>query len=188
MARRRARRRTYSFNKYAETNRGKDIAVSAAKWCAQLLVVVLLAFLTVHLGGQTLTVRGESLEDTYKDGDVVLVNKMIYKITEPKRYDMVAFRTGGDDGHYSIKRVVAVPGDSVIIEDRVLKVNGEPLEAFPAFSDISYAGLADEEIILSEDEYFVMGDNCNSSEDSRVASVGNIERENMIGKVQMKLR
>lgn len=187
MARRRTRRRTYSFNRYAETNRGKDIAVGVAKWCGQIAIVILLAFLTVQFVGQTLTVRGESLEDTYKDGDVVLVNKLIYKLTEPKRYDMVAFRTSTDEGHYSIKRVVAVPGDSVIIEDGVLKINGEALEAFPAFSDISYAGLAKEEIILGNDEYFVMGDNCNSSEDSRVASVGNIKRDDMIGKVQFKL-
>jgi signal peptidase I len=66
-------------------------------------------------------------------------------------------------------------------------VNGEELSAFPAFSEIKNPGLASEEITLGEDEYFVMGDNCNNSEDSRVASVGNIKRENMIGKVQMRL-
>ncbi|MBE5955724.1 MAG: signal peptidase I [Lachnospiraceae bacterium] len=187
MARRRVRRRNYSFSRYTETNRGRDIAVGVAKWCGQIAIVILLAFLTVQFGVQTLTVRGESLEETYSDGDVVLVNKFIYKISEPKRYDMAAFRTGSEDGHYSIKRIVGVPGDSIIIEDGVLKINGESVDLFPAFSDINYAGLASEEIILDENEYFVMGDNCNNSEDSRVASVGNIERENMIGKVQTKL-
>ena len=187
MARRKVRRRNYSFSRYAETNRGRDIAVGVAKWCGQIAIVILLAFLTIQFGVQTLTVRGESLEETYSEGDVVLVNKFIYKISEPKRYDMAAFRTGSEDGHYSIKRVMGVPGDSIIIEDGVLKINGETVEAFPAFSDINYAGLASEEIILGEGEYFVMGDNCNNSEDSRVASVGNIKRDNMIGKVQMKL-
>jgi len=187
MARRRVRRRNYSFSRYTETNRGRVIAVGVAKWCGQIAIVILLAFLTVQFGVQTLTVRGESLEETYSDGDVVLVNKFIYKISEPKRYDMAAFRTGSEDGHYSIKRIVGVPGDSIIIEDGVLKINGESVDLFPAFSDINYAGLASEEIILDENEYFVMGDNCNNSEDSRVASVGNIERENMIGKVQTKL-
>ena len=187
MARRRVRRRNYSFSRYTETNRGRDILVGVAKWCFQIAVVVLLAFLTVQFGVQTLTIRGESLEETYSDGDVVLVNKFIYKIAEPKRFDMVAFRTGSEDSHYSIKRVIGVPGDCIIIEDNVLKINGETVEEFPAFSDISYAGLASEEIILDENEYFVMGDNCNSSEDSRVASVGNIKRDNMIGKVQIKL-
>lgn len=187
MARRKPRRRNYSFNRYNETNRGKDIAVGIAKWCGQIAIVVLLGFLTIQFGVQTLTVRGESLEETYRDGDVVLVNKLAYKLGEPKRYDMAAFRTGSESEHYSIKRVMGVPGDSIIIEDGVLKINGEEVEEFPVFSDISYAGLADEEIILGANEYFVMGDNCNSSEDSRVASVGNIKRENMIGKVQMKL-
>ena len=188
MAKRRVRRRNYSFNRYAETNRGRDIFVNVAKWCGQILIVIMLAFLTIQFGVQTLTVRGESLEEAYSDGDVVLVNKLIYKISEPKRYDMAAFRTGSEDDHYSIKRVVGVPGDSIIIEDGILKINGETVDAFPAFSDINYAGLASEEIVLGEDEYFVMGDNCNSSEDSRVASVGNIDRDNMIGKVQLKLR
>lgn len=187
MARRKVRRRNYSFSRYAETNRGRDIAVGVAKWCGQIAIVILLAFLTIQFGVQTLTIRGESLEETYSEGDVVLVNKFIYKISEPKRYDMAAFRTGSEDGHYSIKRVMGVPGDSIIIEDGVLKINGETVEDFPAFSDINYAGLASEEIILGEGEYFVMGDNCNNSEDSRVASVGNIKRDNMIGKVQMKL-
>ena len=187
MARRRVRRRNYSFNRYNETNRGRDIAVGVAKWCGQIAIVILLAFLTIQFGIQTLTVRGESLEETYSDGDVVLVNKFIYKISEPKRFDIAAFRTGGEDSHYSIKRVMGVPGDSIIIEDGILKINGEAVEGFPAFSDINYAGLAAEEIILDENEYFVMGDNCNNSEDSRVASVGNIERDNMIGKVQLRL-
>ncbi len=187
MAKRRARRRNYSFSRYAETNRGRDIAVGIVKWCGQIAIVILLAFLTIQFGVQTLTVRGESLEEAYSDGDVVLVNKFIYKISEPKRYDMAAFRTGSEDDHYSIKRVMGVPGDSIIIEDGVLKINGESVDAFPGFSDIKYAGLASEEIILGEDEYFVMGDNCNNSEDSRVASVGNIEKDNMIGKVQMRL-
>jgi signal peptidase I len=161
--------------------------MGVVKGCGQIAIVILLAFLTIQFGVQTLTVRGESLEAAYSDGDVVLVNKFIYKISDPKRYDMAAFQTGSEEGHYSIKRVVGVPGDSIIIEDGVLKINGEALDEFPAFSDISYAGLAAEEIILGEKEYFVMGDNCNNSEDSRVASVGNIERDNMIGKVQFKL-
>lgn len=187
MARRRVRRRSYSFNTYTETNRNLDITKTALKWVLQIAIVIFFGFLTVKFVGQTLTIRGESLEDTYLDGDVVFVNKLLYKIAEPKQYDMVAFKADNSDGnHYSIKRVVAVPGDRVIIEDGVLKVNGETLEGFPAFSEIANPGLAREEIIL-EDEYFVMGDNCNNSEDSRVVSVGNIKKENMIGKVQFKL-
>ena len=188
MARRRIRRRNYSFNTYAESNRNFDITKNVLKWALQIAIVIFLGFLTVKFVGQTLTIRGESLESTYYDGDVVLVNKLIYKMTEPKQYDMVAFRADNSDGnHYSIKRVVAVPGDSVIITDGVLLVNGQTLDGFPAFSQIDSPGLAKEEIILGDDEYFVMGDNCNNSEDSRVVSVGNIKRENMIGKVQMKL-
>jgi signal peptidase I len=188
MARRRARRRSSGHSSYQESNKSREITLSVLKWLGQILVVVFLAFLVVRFLGQTLTVRGESLEKTFYNGDVVFVNKLIYRIQEPKKYDMVVFRTeNNEENHYFIKRIVAVPGDTVVIEDGVLKVNGEELSAFPAFSEIKNPGLASEEITLGEDEYFVMGDNCNNSEDSRVASVGNIKRENMIGKVQMRL-
>lgn len=188
MARRRVRRRSFSHNSYNEPNKSREITVSVLKWLGEILIVILLAFLVVRFLAQTLTVRGESLEETFYNGDVVLVNKLIYRIQEPKKYDMVVFRTdSNEESHYFIKRIVAVPGDKVLIEDGILKVNGEEISAFPAFSEIKNPGLASEEIILGEDEYFVMGDNCNNSEDSRVASVGNIKRDNMIGKVQMKL-
>ncbi|MDO4554453.1 MAG: signal peptidase I [Lachnospiraceae bacterium] len=190
MARRRTRRRTTNRNNYNEPNKNREIAVTVLKWIGEIAAVCFLAFLVIYFAGQTLTIRGESLEDTFYDGDVVLVNKLIYRIQEPKQYDMVVFRTdsgGEDSNHYFIKRIVATPGDTVIIEDGVLKVNGEELSAFPAFSEIKNPGLASEEITLGEDEYFVLGDNCNNSEDSRVASVGNIKKENMIGKVQFKL-
>lgn len=188
MARRRMRRRSFSHSSYNEPNKSRELTISILKWIGQIIIVVLLAFLVIRFMGQTLTVRGESLEKTFYDGDVVLVNKLTYRIQEPKKYDMVVFRTdNNEENHYFIKRIVAVPGDTVLIEDGVLKVNGEELSAFPAFSEIKNPGLAAEEITLAEDEYFVMGDNCNNSEDSRVASVGNIKRENMIGKVQLKL-
>lgn len=188
MARRRGRRRNHSYGNYNEPNKSREIAVSVLKWIGEIAVVILLAFFVVRFVGQTLTVRGESLEKTFYNGDVVFVNKIIYRLQDPKKYDMAVFCTdSSEETHYFIKRIVAVPGDTVQIEDGVLKVNGEELSSFPAFSQIKNPGLAKEEITLGEDEYFVMGDNCNNSEDSRVASVGNIKKENMIGKVQMKL-
>lgn len=188
MARRRMRRRSFSHSSYNEPNKSRELTISILKWIGEIIIAVLLAFLVIRFMGQTLTVRGESLEKTFYDGDVVLVNKLTYRIQEPKKYDMIVFRTdNNEENHYFIKRIVAVPGDTVLIEEGVLKVNGEELSAFPAFSEIKNPGLASEEITLAEDEYFVMGDNCNNSEDSRVASVGNIKRENMIGKVQLKL-
>ena len=188
MARRRIRRRSYSFNSYNEPNKNREITLSVLKWIGEIAVCCFLAFLVVRFAGQTLTVRGESLEKTYYDGDEVLVNKLIYRIQEPKRYDMVVFRTdNNEENHYFIKRIVAVPGDTVQIQAGKLLVNGKTVSGFPAFLEIKNAGLAADEITLSENEYFVLGDNVNNSEDSRVASVGNIKKENIIGKVQTRL-
>ena len=181
-------RRSLNLDGYHEPNKNREIVISVLKWLMEIAIACLLAFLVVGFVAQTLTVRGESLEETFHDGDVVLVNKILYRVQDPKQFDMVVFKgNNSEENHYFIKRIVAVPGDKVLIKDGVLLVNGKELKNFPAFSEIKTPGLAKEEIVLAEGEYFVMGDNCNNSEDSRVASVGNIKRENLIGKVQMKL-
>ena len=85
-----------------------------------------------------------------------------------------------------MKRVVAVPGDTLYIKNGMLYVNGEIEEDY--FDDkIAEPGLAENEITLGEDEYFVIGDNCNNSEDSRSANIGNIKKEHIIGKAWFKM-
>ena len=84
-----------------------------------------------------------------------------------------------------MKRVIATPGDTVQIEGGIVYVNGEPLEEQAAVAAVENAMLAEEEITVGEDEYFVLGDNRNNSEDSRYASIGNVKREHIIGKAWM---
>ena len=85
-----------------------------------------------------------------------------------------------------MKRVVAVPGDTLYIKNGILYVNGETQEDY--FNDkIAEPGLAENEIILGDDEYFVIGDNCNNSEDSRSANIGNIQKKYIIGKAWFRM-
>ncbi|MBR5376656.1 MAG: signal peptidase I, partial [Lachnospiraceae bacterium] len=80
-----------------------------------------------------------------------------------------------------VKRVVGVPGDSVQIMNGMLFLNGQAQPDL--FHDsIADPGMIAQELTLGTDEYFVMGDNCNSSEDSRTANIGNVRRESIIGK------
>ena len=89
------------------------------------------------------------------------------------------------NGNYYVKRVIGLPGEKVQIKNGRIYVNGKKTKAFSNQKILS-AGLAADEITLKSKQYFVVGDNYNNSEDSRSASVGNIKRANIIGKVGIK--
>ncbi|MCD8300434.1 MAG: signal peptidase I, partial [Clostridiales bacterium] len=95
-------------------------------YAVEVFAALAVAFVLVYSLGMTVTVSGVSMEDTLESGDVVLVNRIIYSISSPRSGDVVVFKPNGNDkSQYYIKRVVAVPGDTVQITDRVLYVNGE---------------------------------------------------------------
>lgn len=166
--------------------RKKKISLSMTKNIALLVVEILialfLAFVVVYSVGMKVTVTGNSMEGTVSDGDSVFVNRLIYSLSEPKAGDVVVFLPNGNEkSHYYVKRVVAVEGDTVQISDGVLYVNGEMYDEEDTEAIVN-AGLAEEEITIGEDEYFVLGDNRNSSEDSRYANIGNVEKQYIVGK------
>lgn len=164
----------------------KRVNLSTAKngvlWAVEIIIVLALALALVYCAGMKVTVIGNSMENTLMDGSQVLVNRFTYNLTGPKSGDVIVFLPNGNEkSHYYIKRVVGVPGDKVQIIDGVLYVNGELFDE-QATDAIQNAGLAEEEITVGEDEYFVLGDNRNSSEDSRYANIGNVKKEYITGK------
>ena len=113
----------------------------------------------------------------------ILVNRFIYKVTNPQPNDIIVFLPNGNEkSHYYVKRVIAVPGDTVQIRDGAVFVNGKPFPEEIQTADIEDPGLAEEELVLGDDEFFVLGDNRNNSEDSRYANIGNIKKEYIVGK------
>ena len=167
--------------------RRKKVNLSAAKsgalWAVEIVIVLIIAFVVVYCAGMKVTVVGNSMESTLSDGSQVLVNRFTYNLSEPKPGDVIAFLPNGNEkSHYYIKRVVGVPGDKVQISDGVLYVNGELFDTTDTEA-IQNAGMAERELVVGEDEYFVLGDNRNSSEDSRYANIGNIKKEDITGKV-----
>ncbi len=157
-------------------------------WAGAVIGSVLLAFVLVHYCFEAIPVHGESMEPSYHNGSLVLVNKLAYRVGSPGRLDPVMIElSNGSSSHYSLKRVIGLPGEKILIEDGKLLINGEEIEGIFT-EEILSPGLAAYEVKLEENEYFVMGDNCNNSEDSRAGNIGNIKREEFAGKVVMTIR
>lgn len=169
------------------SRRKKKINMSIVKevisWVVEIAITLVIAFTFVYFVGLRTSVIGQSMADTLSNGDQILVNRFIYKVTDPKPNDLIVFLPNGNEkSHYYVKRVIAVPGDTVQIKSGAVYVNGELFEEEVDVSAMEEAGLAVDEIKLEEDEYFVLGDNRNNSEDSRYANIGNVKKEYMIGK------
>jgi signal peptidase I len=127
---------------------------------------------------------------TLYDGESVWVNKFKYKISDPERFDIIVFPYEYQANTYFIKRIIGLPGETVYIdEEGNIYINGEILDEDYGYEVIlpENRGLAAEEIVVGENEYFVLGDNRNNSMDSRYNNVGNISRDRIIGKAVFRL-
>ena len=156
---------------------------NAVVWMLEIAIVLAIAFVFVYYIGFRTSVVGQSMAPTLENKQEILVNRFIYSISDPKPNDIVVFLPNGNEkAHYYVKRVIGVPGDTVQIKDGAVYVNGELFEEKVETAAILDAELASEKSVLEEDEYFVLGDNRNNSEDSRYANIGNVKKEYMIGK------
>lgn len=150
---------------------------------SRIAVICLLAFILVWNLGQRVSMIGDSMSPALKNGDIVLVNRVVYNARRPRRGDVIVFKPkGNENSHYYIKRVVGLPGETVEIIENGIYINGEKLEETYQTTKLDRVGRASEKIKLDEDEYFVLGDDRENSEDSRDADVGNVKREYIYGK------
>ena len=170
---------------YFEKKKGRKRAVSIRRaflFLFQAVLVCAAAVLLVVFFVYRVSNAGDSMSPALKNGDVVLVNRLTYQIKGPARGDIIVFRPGGNENtHYSIKRVVGLPGETVQIIDGSVYIDGEEAERDIYAADIEYAGTAEEPVELGEDEYFVIGDNTGVSDDSRTEDVGNVRLEDICG-------
>ena len=157
---------------------------------ATLLVVfaaAVLGYALITFGFQTMRVQGSSMEPALSAGDTVLVSKLSYLFGSVKRGDIVAIRAMGSDSYFDIKRVIGIPGDKISIMGGRILVNEEPLD--PAYDPgtVQSPGRLSTPVTLGEKEYFVIGDNISSSEDSRFSTYGNVQQSEIRGKVFYRL-
>ena len=137
----------------------KNILKEILSTSIYLLVVLCAAYLIITYVGQRTQVSGSSMETTLSDGDNLLVDKITYRFSDPKRFDIIVFPFQYDTDTYYIKRIIGMPGETVQIDyDGNIYIDGEILEESYGREVIQNPGRAAEPITLGEDEYFVMGD------------------------------
>jgi signal peptidase I len=152
-------------------------------WIVELAIVIVMAYVIVSSFGCRTSVVGQAMESQLNNNDQILVNKFIYMLTRPKTGDVVVFLPNGNEkSHYYVRRVIGTPGDTVQIVNGAVYINGTLYNEDLDVAAIEDAGLAAEELTLGKDEYFVLGDNRNNSEDSRYANIGMVKKDYMLGK------
>lgn len=152
------------------------------------MIVIFLAFVIVYSVGMRTSVVGDSMEPMLGNGQEILMNRVIYRLSSPKRGDVIVFLPNGNqNSHYYVKRVVGLPGETIQIQDGNVYIDGVLLEEDESLDKMIDAGIAQNELTLALDEFFVLGDNRNSSEDSRSGNIGAVKKEDIIGKAWFRL-
>ena len=148
-----------------------------------IVITVIVTFIILQFV-QISRVYGTSMENTYFEGNIVLVDKIFYKMGESERNDIVIvdYRNGADET-YIIKRVIAIGGDHIDIKDNTVYVNDVKIEEDYIKEAMFTENLS---IDIPEGKIFVMGDNRNNSLDSRKIGVFDFE-DDVIGKVFFKV-
>ncbi len=153
-----------------------------------ILFVLCAVYLVIHFVGQRTQVQGSSMEPKLSSEDNLIVDKISYRFHDPERFDIVVFPFRYEENTFYIKRVIGLPGETVRIDEKGnILINGEILEENYGKEVIQSPGRAYEDIVLADDEYFLMGDNRNNSTDSRDPSVGNVRRDEIVGRAWLRI-
>ena len=161
-----------------------DLLREVIVWIFQIAIVCLFAFVCVYYFGQRVSVIGDSMNPELKNGNITLISKAAYSMGTPKRGDVVAFQpNGNENSHYYIKRIVGLPGETIEVVDGKIIVNGREIKERYETTEIDEPGLLAEPVTLKNNEYFVLGDDRQNSEDSRSADIGAVKRSEIDGKV-----
>ena len=148
-------------------------------WVISILIAVVLAFFIRYFVVELYMVEGPSMRPTLVNGERLVVNKFIYRFKQPVRGEIIVFKFPSDPSRDFIKRVIAIPGDTIEIKDGRVFVNGQLLnETYILEKTRGSYPLA----TVPAGHIFVMGDNRNNSEDSRFADVGFVPYDLIKGK------
>lgn len=138
-----------------------------------LIVVLIRTFLITPAA-----VSGSSMESTLNNHDLVIINKLVYRIKPIERFDIVVVNNDKDNDRI-IKRVIGLPNETIEYKDNKLYINGKLIE-----TKLSFEYTDDFKVETKEDEYFVLGDNRDVSKDSRM--LGSFNKKDIVGRVGIR--
>jgi signal peptidase I len=156
---------------------------------AEVVVLAIILYFGISFAVQAVHVEGLSMYATLDDNDYLIANKIDYRLHPPQRGDIIILRPPTDNSKDFIKRVIALPGEKLLIRDSVVYINGRRLdepylpEAWTTLNNWPQTGSDGQ--VMRANEYFVMGDNRNRSQDSRI--FGPIGRDRIDGRAWFRI-
>lgn len=177
---------------YEGINSSPEEAVESRSFLRFTVIPLILCIVISFIGAKLLTsyvvqvtvVHGNSMEKTVSNEDKLLVGKLSYKKTDPKRFDIVVFTK--EDNVHLIKRVIGLPGERVEVKNGIIYINGEELSEHYGLDPID-PDAKPVERQLGKDEFFVLGDNRLVSLDSRYESIGAVKKDEILGKALIRV-
>lgn len=158
------------------------------KTIVDVIMIICFTYLFVIAFFEKVTIVGHSMNATLANSDTVLVNTIAYHFHSPERYDLIVFKPKiGNVSEFYVKRVIGLPGETIQIKDGHVYIDGEILSDDVISTEIYNAGIAQDQIKLSYNEYFVLGDNRNNSDDSRFSNVGLVTRDSIMGEPWLRI-
>jgi signal peptidase I len=156
---------------------------------ARFAIIALIIVLPVRwFIAQPFIVSGASMQDTFHDKEYLIVDQLSYRFEEPSRGDVIIFRYPKDPSKYFIKRIIALPGETITISGTSINIkNAANPEGFKLEEPYAQIGESnrDQSLTLNDEEYFVMGDNRDHSSDSR--TWGTLNRDAIVGRAFIRL-
>ncbi len=154
----------------------------------EIAVTLVFAALVAIVMFQSVTMQESAMEPTISVGDRFFMNRAVYQLSDPKRGDIIVFKTNAsDDAALHIRRIIGLPGETIQISGGQILIDGKTYREGKDFPAISNPGAAQEPITLESNEYFVLGDNRNNSEDSRYGDIGLVKKRYIVGKLWFTL-
>lgn len=156
----------------------KEFFKDALKYIIAIVVILIVAIYVVSFQ----EVIGPSMNDTLKSGDITVVNKLVYRLRNIKRNEIVSLKK---DDKVMVKRIIGLPGEHIEYKDNILYVDGKKISDSRSAStkDFKLESIGYETI--PKDMYLVLGDNRTNSSDSR--TFGLVKKSDIIGKVNMRI-
>ena len=157
------------------------------RWVFFIIALLAAMFLIMHLTGRRIVMNDQSMYPTLTEGDLLVVDRITYLISGPKRFDIVIYPSRYEPDALYIRRIIGLPGETVQIVEGEIYINGKVLQKQPeGLAQPLQAGRSSEMITLGMNEYFVLCDDRSNLNDSREPFIGGIRRDEIQGRVRFR--